>query len=89
MAKAKSRPKIPARWLREAQGVVALGLAAYLAVASAPSEAPTWPIDAITTGASSDPVRNTSASACASPRAESGTSVWPCTRPSAFHAVSP
>jgi len=32
MAKAKSRPKIPARWLREAQGVVGLGLAAYLGV---------------------------------------------------------
>jgi S-DNA-T family DNA segregation ATPase FtsK/SpoIIIE len=33
MAKAKTRPRILARWLREAQGVVALGLAAYLAVA--------------------------------------------------------
>jgi DNA segregation ATPase FtsK/SpoIIIE, S-DNA-T family len=33
MAKAKARPATPARWLREAQGVVALGLAAYLAVA--------------------------------------------------------
>jgi hypothetical protein len=36
MAKAKGRssqPKVAARWLREAQGVVALGLAAYLAVA--------------------------------------------------------
>ena len=36
MAKAKARsaqPKIAARWLREAQGVVALGLAAYLGVA--------------------------------------------------------
>jgi DNA segregation ATPase FtsK/SpoIIIE, S-DNA-T family len=36
MAKTKTRasqPKIAARWLREAQGVVALGLAAYLAVA--------------------------------------------------------
>jgi DNA segregation ATPase FtsK/SpoIIIE, S-DNA-T family len=36
MAKAKARasqPKVAARWLREAQGVVALGLAAYLAVA--------------------------------------------------------
>ncbi|MGH7359514.1 MAG: DNA translocase FtsK 4TM domain-containing protein, partial [Candidatus Rokuibacteriota bacterium] len=33
MARARNRPKIPARWLREAQGVVALGLAAYLAVA--------------------------------------------------------
>jgi S-DNA-T family DNA segregation ATPase FtsK/SpoIIIE len=32
MAKAKSQPKIPARWLREAQGVVGLGLAAYLGV---------------------------------------------------------
>jgi S-DNA-T family DNA segregation ATPase FtsK/SpoIIIE len=33
MAKAKRRAQTPARWLREAQGVVALGLAAYLAVA--------------------------------------------------------
>ncbi len=36
MAKAKARapqPKLAARWLREAQGVVALGLAAYLGVA--------------------------------------------------------
>jgi S-DNA-T family DNA segregation ATPase FtsK/SpoIIIE len=36
MAKAKTRPappKVAARWLREIQGVVALGLAAYLAVA--------------------------------------------------------
>jgi DNA segregation ATPase FtsK/SpoIIIE, S-DNA-T family len=33
MAKAKARPKVSARWLREAQGVVALGLAAYLGVA--------------------------------------------------------
>jgi len=36
MAKAKARPAKPqlaARWLREAQGVVALGLAAYLSVA--------------------------------------------------------
>ena len=33
MAKAKVRPTVPARWLREAQGVVALGLAAYLGVA--------------------------------------------------------
>jgi DNA segregation ATPase FtsK/SpoIIIE, S-DNA-T family len=36
MAKAKARPakpKIAARWLREAQGVVALGIAAYLGVA--------------------------------------------------------
>jgi DNA segregation ATPase FtsK/SpoIIIE, S-DNA-T family len=39
MAKAKARtsqsaqPKVAARWLREVQGVVALGLAAYLAVA--------------------------------------------------------
>jgi S-DNA-T family DNA segregation ATPase FtsK/SpoIIIE len=33
MAKAKARSKVPARWLREAQGVVALGLAAYLGVA--------------------------------------------------------
>jgi S-DNA-T family DNA segregation ATPase FtsK/SpoIIIE len=36
MAKPKARPpqpKIAARWLREAQGVVALGLAAYLGVA--------------------------------------------------------
>jgi S-DNA-T family DNA segregation ATPase FtsK/SpoIIIE len=36
MAKAKARssqPKVAARWLREAQGVVALGLAAYLAIA--------------------------------------------------------
>jgi S-DNA-T family DNA segregation ATPase FtsK/SpoIIIE len=32
-AKAKARAKAPARWLREAQGVVALGAAAYLAVA--------------------------------------------------------
>lgn len=31
-AKAKVR-KVPARWLREAQGVIALGAAAYLAVA--------------------------------------------------------
>jgi S-DNA-T family DNA segregation ATPase FtsK/SpoIIIE len=30
---AKARPRPPARWLREAQGVVVLGLAAYLAVA--------------------------------------------------------
>jgi S-DNA-T family DNA segregation ATPase FtsK/SpoIIIE len=35
MAKAKAhpQPKVVARWLREAQGVVALGLAAYLGVA--------------------------------------------------------
>ena len=33
MAKAKARPKVAARWLREAQGVVALGIAAYLGVA--------------------------------------------------------
>jgi DNA segregation ATPase FtsK/SpoIIIE, S-DNA-T family len=36
MARAKARPakpKIAARWLREAQGVVALGIAAYLGVA--------------------------------------------------------
>jgi S-DNA-T family DNA segregation ATPase FtsK/SpoIIIE len=36
MAKTAARPtqgKVPARWLREAQGVVALGLAAYLGVA--------------------------------------------------------
>jgi S-DNA-T family DNA segregation ATPase FtsK/SpoIIIE len=33
MAKATARPKVPARWLREAQGVVALGVAAYLGVA--------------------------------------------------------
>jgi S-DNA-T family DNA segregation ATPase FtsK/SpoIIIE len=33
MARAKARPKVPARWLREAQGVVALGLTAYLGVA--------------------------------------------------------
>ena len=33
MAKAKARPKVAARWLREAQGVVALGLGAYLGVA--------------------------------------------------------
>jgi S-DNA-T family DNA segregation ATPase FtsK/SpoIIIE len=31
-AKAKAPPKVPARWLREAQGVVALGAAAYLGV---------------------------------------------------------
>jgi S-DNA-T family DNA segregation ATPase FtsK/SpoIIIE len=33
MARGKGRPRVPARWLREAQGVVALGLAAYLGVA--------------------------------------------------------
>jgi S-DNA-T family DNA segregation ATPase FtsK/SpoIIIE len=33
MAKPKARPKLAARWFREAQGVVALGLAAYLGVA--------------------------------------------------------
>jgi S-DNA-T family DNA segregation ATPase FtsK/SpoIIIE len=33
MAKAKARPRVAARWVREVEGVVALGLAAYLGVA--------------------------------------------------------
>jgi S-DNA-T family DNA segregation ATPase FtsK/SpoIIIE len=33
VARARTRSKVPARWLREAQGVAALGAAAYLAVA--------------------------------------------------------